>query len=187
MCRRKNPTPGPTGRRHRFCRCKVRRLGVRGRGSLATRSPVIGTTSRRLRSLRTKEGTASSSSSSSMILTSRRRFGAWLVSAGSTSAGDGSTASDLFLATLSSVVGQGGSVPPHCWCIEDTEQHRPLAGPSLQDSPYQVLATHTPRTGQCLQSAIEPTTSYQLGGNSIHITILVNNNIYLPWELVVPA
>ena len=102
-------------------------------GSLVTRPVAVGVTSGRLRGLRTKEGVASSSStSSSVILTSRRRFGAWLVSAGSAPVGDGSTAIGLFPVTLSSVVGagRGGSVPPHCWCIEDTEQHRLPAGPS---------------------------------------------------------
>ena len=69
---------------------------------------MAGATSGRLRGLRTKEGAATSSSlSSSVILMSRRRFEAWLVSAGSASAGDGSTTSGLFLATLSSVVGAG--------------------------------------------------------------------------------
>jgi len=56
-------------------------------GSLATRSVVAGALSGRLRGLRTSDGTASSSSSSSVIRTSRRRFGAWLLSAGSVGAG----------------------------------------------------------------------------------------------------
>ena len=77
-------------------------------GLLVIRSVAAGATSGRRRGLRTKEGAASSSSSlSSAILTSRRRFGAWLLSTGSASAGDGSTASGLFPATLSSVVGVG--------------------------------------------------------------------------------
>ena len=52
------------------------------------RPVVTGATSGRLRGLRTKEGAASSSSSSSVILTSRGRFSAWLLSAGSASVGD---------------------------------------------------------------------------------------------------
>ena len=77
-------------------------------GSLVTRPASIGATLGRLRSLRTKDGAASpSSSSSSAILTSRRRFGAWLVSVGNTSIRDGSTAIGLFPATLSLVVGAG--------------------------------------------------------------------------------
>ena len=76
-------------------------------GLLVIRSAVAGATSGRLRGLRTKEGAASSSLSSSAILTSRQRFGAWLLSTGSASAGHGSTASGLFPATLSSVVGAG--------------------------------------------------------------------------------
>ena len=77
-------------------------------GSLVTRPASIGMTSGRLHGLRTKDGAASSSSSSSSaILTSRRHFEAWLVSAGIASMGDGSTAIGLFPATLSSVVGAG--------------------------------------------------------------------------------
>ena len=77
-------------------------------GSLVTRQASIGTTSGRLRGLRTKDGAASSSSSSSsVILTSRRHFGASLVSADNASFRDGSTAIGLFPATLSSVVGTG--------------------------------------------------------------------------------
>ena len=77
-------------------------------GSLVIRPVVAGTTSERLRGLRTKEGAASSSSSSSSVIRTRRqRFGAWLLSAYSVSVGDGSTTSGLFPATLSSVVGAG--------------------------------------------------------------------------------
>ena len=76
-------------------------------GSLATRSVVAGALSGRLRGRRTSDGAASSSSSSSTIRTSRRRFGAWLLSAGNVGTGKGSAASGLFPATLSSVVGTG--------------------------------------------------------------------------------
>ena len=105
-------------------------------GSLVIRPVVAGAMSGRLRGLRTKEGAASSSSSSSsVILTRRRRFGVWLLSAGSVSVGEGSATSGLFPATLSSVVGRDGPAPPRRWCIEDTEQCRPLAGLRLRDSP----------------------------------------------------
>ena len=80
-------------------------------GSLVTRSASIGATSGRLRGRRTKDGAPSSSSSSlSVILTSRRRFEAWLVSAGNAFIGDGSAVIGLFPATLSSVVDAG-----RCW------------------------------------------------------------------------
>ena len=76
--------------------------------SLATRSVVVGALSERLRGLRTNDGAASSSSSSSSaIRTSRRHFGAWLLSTGSVGAGEGSSDKGLFPATLSSVVGTG--------------------------------------------------------------------------------
>ena len=124
---------------------------------LVIRPVVAGATSGRLRGLRTREGTASSSSSSSssVIRTSRRCFGALLLSAGSVSAGDGSATSGLFPATLSSVVGagRGGPVPPHCWCIEHTEQRRLLAGLPPRGSPCQVPVICTVHTGQRLQSA----------------------------------
>ena len=87
-----------------------RRLGstCAAGGSLVTRPVSIDATSGWMRGLRTKDGAAnSSSSSSSAILMSRRRFGAWLVSAGIASVGDGSTGSGLFPATLSSMVGAG--------------------------------------------------------------------------------
>ena len=77
-------------------------------GSLVTPPVVAGATSGRLRGIRTNVGAASSSSSSSAVIrTSRRRFGAWLLSAGSVGAGEGSAANGLFPATLSSVVGAG--------------------------------------------------------------------------------
>ena len=77
-------------------------------GSLATRLVVAGALSGRFRGRRTSDGAASSSSSSSStIRTSRRRFGAWLLSTGSVGAGAGSAASGLFPATLSLVVGTG--------------------------------------------------------------------------------
>ena len=78
-------------------------------GSLATRSVVAGALSGRLQGRRTSDAAASSSSlsSSSTICTSRRRFGAWLLSAGNVGTGKGSAASGLFPATLSSVVGTG--------------------------------------------------------------------------------
>ena len=77
-------------------------------GSLATRPVVVGALSGRLRGRRTSDGAASSSSSSSSVIrTSRRCFGAWLLSAGSVATGEGSAAIGLFPATLSSVVGMG--------------------------------------------------------------------------------
>jgi len=77
-------------------------------GSLATRSVVAGALSERLRGLRTSDGAASSSSSSSSVIrTSRRCFGAWLLSTGSVGAGEGSAANGLFPVTLSLVVGAG--------------------------------------------------------------------------------
>ena len=133
-------------------------------GSLVIRSAVAGATSGWLRGLRTKEGAASSSSSSSAIRTSRRRFGAWLLSAGSASAGDGSIANGLFPLPCPRWSGRDGSDLPRCWCIEHTEQRRPLAGPPPQDSPYQVPVTRTLRTDQRLQSAVEPKTCQELGG-----------------------
>ena len=79
---------------------------------LATRSVATGAVSGRFRGRRTNEGAASSSSSSSStIRTSRRRFGAWLLSAGrsagSSGVGKGSAGNGLFPATLSSEVGTG--------------------------------------------------------------------------------
>ena len=104
----KNP-PSPTSRRGCLCPPPSRVGSVCGAGgSLVTRPASIGATSGRLRGLRTKDGAAlSSSSSSSSILTSQRRFGAWLVSASNASMGDGPMAIGLFPATLSSVVGAG--------------------------------------------------------------------------------
>ena len=150
-------------------------------GSLVTRPASIGATLGRLRSLRTKDGAASpSSSSSSAILTSRRRFGAWLVSAGNASIRDGSTAIGLFPATLASVVGAGQFCSSSLLGIEDIEQHRPPMGPSLQDGPYQVPAIRTPSTGQCLLSAIEQTTSHQPRDYNIHVAVRINKGTHLP-------
>ena len=132
-------------------------------GSLVIRSAVAGATSGRLRGLRTKEGAASFSSSSSAILTSRRRFGAWLLSAGSASAGADPLPVAFSPLPCPRCSGRDGSAPPRCWCIDDTEQRRPLAGPPPQDSPYQVSVTRTLHTDQRLQSAAEPMTSQQLG------------------------
>ena len=99
-------------------------------GSLVTQLASIGATLGRLRGLRTKDGAASSSSSSlSAILTCRQRFGAWLVSTGIASVGEGSTAIGLFLATLCSVVGVSWPWSSSLLVYWDTEQHHPPVGP----------------------------------------------------------
>ena len=150
-------------------------------GSLVTRPASIGATSGRLSGLRTKDGVASSSlSSSSAILTSRRRFGAWLVSAGIASVGDGSTAIGLFPTTLSSVVGAS-----RFWSSSLLVYWRHRAASSTGGSTPAGWSIPGASDTYTKHRSISPicnttTTSHQLKGYNIHITIQINKGIHLP-------
>jgi len=113
-----------------------------------------------------------------MILTSRRRFGAWLVSAGIASVGDGSTAIGLFPDTMSSAV---GARP--LWSSSLLVYWRHQAALSAGGSTPGASDTYTEHwsiSPICNTTA----TSHQSKGYRTHIAIQINKGTHLPWELV---
>ena len=154
-------------------------------GSLVIRLVSIGATSGRLRGLRTKEGGVSSSSSpSSAILTSRRHFGAWLVSAGIASVGDGSTTVGLFPAALSSMVGTGRVWSSSLLVYWRHRAPSPAGGSTLAG--WSIPGASDTYTEHRSTSPIWNTiaTSHQSKGYRIHVAIQINKGILSPWGLV---
>ena len=159
MRRRKDPPPGPTGRRCRLCRPKTCQLGVRSKR--VTSHPVASDR----RDIRTTARPPDQGGRGFLLLVivisnpdepaALRRLAALCRQR----LCGGQPPVVFSRPPCLRLSGWCGFAPPRCWCTAHTEQHRPPAGPPPQGSPYLVPVTHTLCTGQHLLSAVEPKTS----------------------------